>query len=215
PPPPPPPPPHGVGGGGGAAPSTSAWNPANHSLNYEVQPGLHQITPGTKTFGGKTDRIFTDGLGREIYFRGFNVSGSVKHTEKGFKPFKNAADARQSFDELGRKAGSNMVRFTIAWEGIHPAVDTIDYAYLDQVIAQLRAAFANRIYVLLDWHSDLFSRHLFDANSWHTGNGAPPWITPASDYPAEYCGAICVTWAQNKMTNEAIRRAARNFLNDT
>lgn len=201
-------------GGDGGGVSTFAWNPSIHSLDFEVQPTLHRITPGSKTFGGKTDRIFTDGLGREIYFRGFNVSGSVKHAEKGFKPFKNAADAKKSFDELGRKAGSNIVRFTIAWEGVHPAVDTIDYAYLDAMIAQMRAAFANRIYVLLDWHSDLFSRHLFNADSWHTGNGAPAWITPSADYPAEYCGAICVTWAQNKMTNEAIRRAARNFFND-
>ena len=78
----------------------------------------------------------------------------------------------------------------------------------------MRAAFANRIYVLLDWHTDLFSRHLFYAASWHTGNGAPAWITPSADYPAEYCGAVCVSWAQNLQTNEAIRRAARNFFSD-
>ncbi|MFO1524742.1 MAG: cellulase family glycosylhydrolase [Turneriella sp.] len=100
-------------------------------------------------------------------------SGSVKHAEKGFKPFTNAADAANLSTKLGRKAGSNMVRFTIAWEGVHLAVDTIDYAYLDQVIAQLRAAFANRIYVLLDWHSDLFSRHLFNADLMAYGQRRP------------------------------------------
>ncbi|MBX3720424.1 MAG: ricin-type beta-trefoil lectin domain protein [Turneriella sp.] len=192
----------------------ATWNPAVHSLDYENVANASRITPGTKTFGGKTDRIFTDGLGREVYFRGFNISGEVKLAESGFKPFKNPADARASLDALGRNAGSNMIRFTVAWEGIHTAVDTIDYGYLDAIVEQMRAAFANRIYVLLDWHTDLFSRHLFNANSWHTGNGAPAWITPAADYPAEYCGVVCVSWAQNLQTNEAIRRAARNFFND-
>jgi hypothetical protein len=95
---------------------------------------------------------------------------------------------------------------------VHPDPDVIDYAYLDQVIAQMKKAIERKIYLLIDYHEDLFSRHLFNQNSWHTGNGAPDWVTP--DYPDEYCGLICASWSQHNLTDEAVRMAFRNFWNN-
>jgi hypothetical protein len=131
--------------------------------------------------------------------------------EHGFRPFKDASDAEVGFSRLAKTTGSNMIRFLIAWEGVHPSVDTVDYEYLDSIIAQLKKAVAKKMYVLVDYHQDLFSRHLFNQKSSYTGNGAPAWITPAGSYPTEYCGIICVNWSQNNLTNEAIRKAFRNF----
>ncbi|WP_411823648.1 glycosyl hydrolase family 5 [Leptospira sp. 'Mane'] len=186
-----------------------------HSLDYSDSSSEKTISISEKTNNNTTDKIFIDGLGREVSFRGFNISGNMKLVEHGFKPFRNESDAEIALGRLGKTTGSNMIRFTIAWEGVHPSVDTIDYAYLDAIIAQIRKATAKRMYILLDYHQDLFSRHLFNKNSWHTGNGAPAWITKGGSYPGEYCGLICASWSQNNLTNEAVRRGFRNFWNNS
>ncbi|TGL87173.1 glycosyl hydrolase family 5 [Leptospira congkakensis] len=185
-----------------------------HNLDYSNSSGDREIFISEKTNNQFTDQIFVDGLGREVSFRGFNISGNMKLAQHGFKPFANASDAEIAFGRLGKTTGSNIIRYTIAWEGVHPAVDTIDYNYLDAIISQMKKATAKRMYILLDYHEDLFSRHLFNKNSWHTGNGAPAWITKGGSYPTEYCGIICASWSQNNLTNEAVRRAFRNFWNN-
>ena len=199
--------------------SSTGYGAILHGLDYDQSPGAMTVTVGEKVFnGGPTgeirDKVFKDGLGREIYFRGWNVSGTVKLVESGFKPFLNEADADNSFRLLKKTTGANAVRFTIGWEGVHPAPDTIDYNYLNDIIAQMKRAIHNKMYIMIDYHQDLFSRHLFNQDSWHTGNGAPAWVTPAADYPDEYCGIICAAWSQNLLTNEAIRMAFRNFWNN-
>ncbi|TGK17653.1 cellulase family glycosylhydrolase [Leptospira kmetyi] len=186
----------------------------SHSFDYRNLPEARRIVIGEKTYLTKTDPIFLDALGREATFRGFNISGNTKLVQHGFKPFQNESDAEIAFARLGKTTGSNLIRFTIAWEGVHTAVDTIDYSYLDAVIAQMKKAIALKMYVLVDYHQDLFSRNLFNKNSWYTGNGAPRWVTPSGTYPNEYCGIVCANWSQNNLTNEAIRKAFRNFWND-
>lgn len=192
---------------------------AQHSLDYADSPEARRIVIDAKVYVGADgrvwrDKIFRDGYGREAYFRGWNVSGKTKHVESGFKPFINTGDATIGLGRLAEMAGPNMVRFAIAWEGVHPAPDRIDTVYLDQVAAQMKVAIGRGMYVLLDYHQDLFSRHLFNAKSWHTGNGAPAWITPKGMYPAEYCGIVCASWSQHNLTDEAVRRAFRNFWNN-
>ncbi|GBF51605.1 glycoside hydrolase family 5 [Leptospira ryugenii] len=196
---------------------------ANHrstagSIFHELPNGNslaeREVFDTAKSYLQTNDRIFVDGTGREFLFRGFNISGNVKLAQHGYKPFANESDAELAFQRLGKTTGSNIIRYTIAWEGVHPAVDTIDYNYLDSVVSQLKKAINNRFYILLDYHQDLFSRHLFNKDSWHTGNGAPKWITQGGTYPKEYCGIVCANWSQNALTNEAIRRAFRNFWNN-
>jgi hypothetical protein len=196
-----------------SAKSLTVVSTIDHTLDYTTSSEARKIALSQKTApDGSIDKIFIDELGREAYFRGWNVSGASKHVEKGFKPFRNTDDAELSFNLLGQKTGSNMVRFLIHWEGVHPDPDVIDYAYLDQVIAQMKKAIERKIYLLIDYHEDLFSRHLFNEKSWHTGNGAPDWVTP--DYPDEYCGLICASWSQHNLTDEAVRMAFRNFWNN-
>jgi hypothetical protein len=159
---------------------------------------------------GSQGPTFLDGLGREVTLRGFNISGSTKLYESGLLPFRTTADAALSAAAMREQTGANAVRFLISWEGVQPAPGTIDTAYLDKVIAQLRAFTDRGIHVLLDYHQDLYASHLFDEDSWYTGDGAPKWVIDAGDYPDEFCG-ICVLWGQNMLTNTAVRNAAYDF----
>ncbi|MGD8910835.1 MAG: ricin-type beta-trefoil lectin domain protein [Chromatiales bacterium] len=187
-----------------------------HDLSFDSDASAHRIVKGSKTFNGTTDRIFRDALGREATFRGFNVSGEVKLLESGFKPFKNTADAATSFNALGQMNGANLVRFTLAWEGVHTAPDVIDYAYLDEIIAQMKEAIRNKIYLVMDYHSDLYSRHTFTQNSKNTGNGAPGWIVNGGSHGTDGCGLPCyMSWSAHKLSDPAVRSAIRSFwLND-
>ncbi len=190
---------------------------AAHTLSFDDSAEAQTILIGEKTvtYQGQTftDKVFRDQLGREAYFRGWNVSGSVKLMESGYRPFQSTADAQRGFDDMRRTVGVNVVRFTLSWEGVHPGVDTLDTLYLDQIIAQMREAIRNRMYIILDYHTDLFSRHLFQPDSTYTGNGAPAWITPPDLYPPESC-PICFHWSLNNLFNETIRLAYRNFFNN-
>lgn len=178
----------------------------------ELSPLTRQIKVGQKQINGHTDYIYRDGFGREAMFRGWNVSGSVKLKSTGFKPFLSVSDAQTSFTRMRRQTGANQVRFTMAWEGVHPEVDVIDYAYLDDIIAQMREAMRQDIHVVLDYHSDLYSRHLFRTDSIHTGNGAPEWIIKGGNHGMDDCTVPCwFTWGAHKLSNSAVRSAMRAF----
>ena len=196
------------------AASSSASAALNHSLDYANSASAKEISISSKSHGSQTDKVFVDGLGREVSLRGFNVSGEVKLAENGFQPFANVDDAKASFDLLGQKTGSNMVRYTVAWEGIHPQPGEIDYAYLDNAISYMRQAINNDIYVLVDYHSDLFSRHTFKTDSKDTGNGAPKWAVPPA-IGKDDCSLPCdLTWSAHKLSDSAVRNAMKSFWYD-
>ena len=189
----------------------------DHRFAFEHDAKANQITVTSKTYQGQSDKAFVDGYGREVAFRGYNVSGKVKHREFNFKPFKHAEDAQKSFNALRATTGANVVRFTIAWEGVHTAPDEIDYTYLDEVIAQMREAIKLDMYILVDYHSDLYSRHTFGPNNDHTGNGAPDWIVKGGDHEVDAtCLSCSLSWALHKLHDEGVRSAIRSFwLNDS
>lgn len=176
------------------------------------------LTMGERTVVLDERRIveptFRDAMGREVYLRGWNVSGSVKLASRGFKPFASREDAARAFDLMKRHTGADLVRFTLAWEGTHPAPDQLDYAYVDALIEQMREAFKQGIYIFLDYHTDLYSRHVFQLDSRHTGNGAPEWIINGGHYPPSNCGAICFAWSQHNVLDPAVRLGYRNFFNN-
>lgn len=167
-------------------------------------PGAVVVSPADGNW------VFRDGDGREVTLRGFNVSGSTKLYENDLLPFRSTADAAESAQAMRDLTGANAVRFLISWEGVQPAPDRIDHAYLDRAIEQIRAFTDRGFRVLLDYHQDLYSSHLFHEGSWYTGDGAPAWVIEAGDYPRESCG-ICLLWGQNMQTNAAVREAAYDF----
>tara|TARA_B100000925_G_scaffold57475_2_gene38093 strand:- start:2434 stop:4257 length:1824 start_codon:yes stop_codon:yes gene_type:complete len=157
----------------------------------------------------ETSRFYDD-QNREVYFSGWNVSGSVKLKSMDFLPFKNIDDARKSFKLMRDETGANAVRFTVAWEGIHPDVDVIDQEYLQKMLEFMKAAIDQKIYILFDYHQDLYSRHIFNKHSKYTGNGAPEWITPSMNKKLNIC-FLCVHWSQNSLSNFGLRKAVRKF----
>ncbi|MGN9906563.1 cellulase family glycosylhydrolase [Phytohabitans sp. LJ34] len=162
------------------------------------------------TTQGVYGAVFRDDRGREIVLRGFNVAGSAKLTENGLLPFRSRADAATSAQAMRDLTGANAIRFLISWEGVQPARHTIDYGYLDRAIEQIREFTDRGIHVLVDYHQDLYSAHLFDDDSWYDGDGAPKWVIDAGDYPDEFCG-ICFLWGQNMQNNAAVREAMYDF----
>ncbi|MFJ5984697.1 cellulase family glycosylhydrolase [Lentzea sp. NPDC092896] len=152
--------------------------------------------------------VFRDEHGREVVLRGFNVSGTAKLAENRGLPFVNTADARKSAQAMKQLTGANAVRFLLTWAWIEPQRGQIDHTYLNGVTEQLRAFTDLGIRVYLDFHQDLYSRHLFNKDSWYTGDGAPAWA--ASGYPKESCG-ICVHWGQNMKNNNAVTAATYDF----
>ncbi|MFD7280520.1 cellulase family glycosylhydrolase [Streptomyces sp. NPDC059862] len=153
---------------------------------------------------------FTDASGREVVLRGYNVSGETKLAENGGLPFASVADARKSATALRALGGGNTVRFLLSWAYAEPVRGQVDTAYLAAATDQMRAFLDAGVRVYPDFHQDLYSRHLFDPDSWYTGDGAPKWAVDAGNYPDEFCG-ICLFWGQNITQNEAVKRASYDF----
>jgi hypothetical protein len=168
--------------------------------------------------GNKVQRrpYFRDAYGRYVHFHGMNLSGSIKfpptenYPELGektsyvTKPFP-LEEADKHFGQL-QKFGINSVRFLVSWEAIQPdGPDQFDEEYLDYVEELIVRARAYGIYVLLDMHQDIFSRHLYvhynkyptaedgtefergslesqvmslvpPYSDWVRGDGAPRWV---------------------------------------
>ncbi|WP_033337465.1 cellulase family glycosylhydrolase [Catenuloplanes japonicus] len=179
-------------------------------LTLIVLAGVALIATPAPASAAPLPGVFRDALGRELVLRGFNVSGSGKLRESGLLPFRSTADAVASAQAMRELTGATAIRFLISWEGVQPQPGVIDHAYLDRAAAQIRAFTDRGIRVLVDYHQDLWSRHLFDADSWYTGDGAPAWVIAGGDHPDESCG-ICLLWGQNMLSNQAVREAAHDF----
>ncbi|MDC0769113.1 cellulase family glycosylhydrolase [Streptomyces sp. HD] len=153
---------------------------------------------------------FVDGNGREVVLRGYNVSGETKLKENNGLPFASTADAKKSATALRALGGGNSVRFLLSWAYAEPVRGQVDTAYLAKATDQIRAFLDAGIRVYPDFHQDLYSRWLFDTDSWYTGDGAPRWAVDLGNYPDEYCG-ICPFWGQNITSNEAVKRSTYDF----
>ena len=153
---------------------------------------------------------FTDGLGREVVLRGYNVSGETKLEENSGLPFASVADAKKSATALRALGGGNSVRFLLSWAHAEPARGQVDTGYLAAATDQIRAFLDAGIRVYPDFHQDLYSRYLFNAGSWYSGDGAPKWAVDAGNYPQESCG-ICLFWGQNITQNGAVKQASYDF----
>ena len=116
--------------------------------------------------------------------RGYNVSGETKLEENNGLPFASVADAKKSATALRALGGGNSVRFLLSWAYAEPVRGQVDTAYLAAATAQMRAFLDAGIRVYPDFHQDLYSRYLFDPDSWYTGDGAPKWAVDRGRLPA-------------------------------
>ncbi len=139
-------------------------------------------------------RWIRDDRGRVRIFRGANVSGRSKVAP--FLPF----DDPTCFDRLV-SWGWNAVRLLVMWEGLEPERGVYDDAYLDALKALAEAASERGLYVIVDFHQDLFSRAL-------GGDGAPGWAeTTQLPDPGR-------AWFFRYLTRPTVGRAFERFWRD-
>lgn len=166
---------------------------------------------------------FRDKYGRYLHINGVNVSGSNKWPDtEDFenlqlwkdleaktvtyvgKPFPSSK-MDENFQRL-QTLGFNAIRLVMNWESIQPyGPDQYDEEYLDYIEELVGRAATYGIYVLMDMHQDIFSRHLmvrYNAHpvgpdgtpyeqgslegmlfslfppydDWQRGHGAPQWV---------------------------------------
>lgn len=122
-----------------------------------------------------------DSYGRYVFFHGVNVSGTTKvPVSISGEPYTldKAGDAAVSgvpsflgrpFDvdhveaevKKLRDAGFNAFRLLVSWEGVSPErAGKYDTEYLESIRRVAQIANAHGVWVLLDMHQDMFSRHL-------------------------------------------------------
>ncbi len=120
--------------------------------------------------GVRTDRTYLrDGYGRYVFFHGINVSGSNKvpasvDPQTGIpsyvgKPFPLEI-AHRELKRLADK-GFNSIRLLVMWEGVEPTRrGEYDQEYLAYIRRVVEIAQEYGLYVLMDFHQDMFTRHL-------------------------------------------------------
>jgi hypothetical protein len=185
-----------------------------------------------------TDRTYLrDDLGRYVFFHGVNASGTTK------LPFEDEGDtftyigrpfplssARSELSRL-RDMGFNSMRLLLTWEAVEPdAPGQYDESYLSYIRQVVQLAGEYGIYVLMDMHQDMFSRHLmvkYNANpdlqygapgtiqnsvlsllppytDVVQGDGAPRWVVeacmPEKDLSSPHWGVPRIASGLNNLT---------------
>lgn len=120
---------------------------------------------------------YFDEMGRELLLRGVNLSGVSKYPSSKSGSFVNRPfplkDAKEHFARI-RDLGMNHIRFITTWEAIErDGPGLYDEEYITYVADFCKLAADWGIYVVIDMHQDLFSRHLL-------GSGAPRWTLEAA-----------------------------------
>jgi hypothetical protein len=147
-----------------------------------------RILPDTTLTRAVPDRTyFRDGHGRYVYLNGVNVSGTSK-LPVAPDPLADPRGTPVSFvgrpfpsdqvDEWMRRIrddyGFNSIRLVIMWEAVeHEGRGKYDTDYLDYIENVVRSANEHGIYVLLNFHENLFSRFFYSSFSRDPALGEP------------------------------------------
>jgi len=201
--------------------TTNSWATIQRNMDFLNDPKAAQIEIRKKVHKDQTDHVFVDGLGREVTLRGWNNSGMSKLPKFGFKPIPTE-DADAFYDDFRKRTGPNIIRYLINWEATHQDVDKIDYKFLADTVVLLKKAIKRKMYILLDYHQDIFSRWVVvdgvaprNAENGWDADGAPKWVIDGMDLPQDgRCGPPCVRWSINYFTNKATKKAFRMFWNN-
>ena len=142
-------------------------------------------------------QFVVDDGGRRVLLHGVNV---VYKREPYYPP-------PEAFDESDveqiRDWGFNFVRLGAIWAGVQPERETFDRTYLER-IRELVGLFADHdIYVLLDYHQNLYSHVL-------GGDGAPEWAVFTDGELADYEYDDVGRWQLN-YAKPAVSNALENF----
>jgi hypothetical protein len=146
-------------------------------------PATAQELPWLKALRGQNAR-FADEHGRQVLFRGVNVSQLADYWSLEGRP-SNAPLTASDFAQM-REMGFNHVRLLMSWSRLEPRRGQLDQAYLDEIAQAVAWAKAEGLYVVLDMHQDAWGKHVAgrpgEACPWGTEpmrgwDGAPEWAT--------------------------------------
>ena len=143
---------------------------------------------------------FKDDQGRVVILRGVNLAGNSK-----IPPF-----ATVRAEDLAPLPawGVNVLRMLFIWEAYEPRQGVYNTAYLDYMDGLVRAAAAQGLYVVIDYHQDGMSRTLLSG----CGDGFPDWAVPESTpRAAPNNGAECVNWGMRAIVDQDMHRAWNHF----
>lgn len=113
-----------------------------------------------------TDRTYIrDSLGRYIYINGVNLSDTKLPMTTTPVSYVGRPIPEKQADEFYAKLqglGFNAVRFLVSWEGIeHDGPGKYDQKYLEYIRRMVKKAQEYGLWVLIDFHQDMFSRAMF------------------------------------------------------
>jgi endoglycosylceramidase len=117
-------------------------------------------------------RWVTDARGRVVVLHGVNMVYK--------RPPYHAAATGFSADDARflRRQGFNTVRLGLIHAGVEPSPGSYDQAYLEQVARSFRALARRRVFVMLDFHQDLYNERF-------QGEGFPDWAVQDDGLPAQ------------------------------
>ena len=146
----------GCSPGADLLPTPDPTTEVHTELTYLVDGYGRYLTVHGVNLGGSTKTPFTapyDAEPEQVYFNDLEFSYVGR-------PF--PLDEADHWFEVINSLGFNAVRFILNWEAIEPeAKGEYNTEYLDYVDEMVAAAERNGIYVLMDMHQDMFSRHVF------------------------------------------------------
>ena len=140
-----------------------------------------------------------DGLGRVVLLRGVNAGGRSKFAP--FMPFDFTAqdfDARlAAYLDRARSWGIDAMRVPFTWAAVEPVQGTDDEAFLKRYDALVEGAWARGIWVVVDFHQDIYAEAL-------CGDGFPAWTLPGTP-PAPHHD--CAAWSFEYFKNADVLAA--------
>lgn len=157
-----------------------------------------QEAPAAASALRQTGRWFTDAQGRAVILHGVNIT--TPQTADGADL---AARYGDDADFLAAQ-GFNVVRLAIFLSGLAPTPNGFDESYLAPVAALVQRLTAAGLYVIVDFHQDLYS------TKYH-GRGMAEWMAVDNGLPnLPDAGNLFLNYADNP----AVQRAFDNFWSD-
>ena len=117
-----------------------------------------------------------DALNRRVLLRGVNASGRAKMPPFAPFEFENGKydAALASYLDRAQSWGIDVIRAPFTWEAVEPSRGTDSEEFLARYDALIDAAWARRIWTVIDFHQDVYARAF-------CGDGFPIWTLPPVD----------------------------------
>lgn len=161
-------------------------------------------TPRLATSGAH----FVDAIGRRAFLRGVNAGGHAK-LAPAYMPFDYApsayAAALDAYLDRAASWGIDVMRVPFNWAAVEPTRGHDDAAYLARLDALVDGAWARGIWVVLDFHQDVFAEAF-------CGDGFPAWTLADPTRPPK---RGCPLWFGEYTFDQGVKEAFDRFYADT